>query len=749
MPSPFKIIGPNSHSLRNDYKLTHSLHTSALRYRHLLESKITPPIPRICDVRAFFPSSSPWLEETSSKLPKRHRGPGAVFELRRIPPVPRKEREVLVEMFFPEQLRRKVMEDEENEDCLIRIYLGERAAASDLEECDVEDGTSRKKKRVRGKVEKGCLRNFPLYLDQVEGFLSAAGLEGMTMQSLARSMALGLALCHWGAGNDAMDAEFVLGGSLGSDGPASDTETGNDPALGGIGEEDSTTEKRFGSPSLKGLEMWLLDFDKASSFQTYLGQESEGQTVRTPEHIREKLIPAVVGNDPYYPRPGRKGDEALWAVFKRAYLRGSRAILEERCKKGIKSSALREEVDGVMELPGIFIKEWETLAEEDDGKGEMGEDIVLGSSSGFAGIAILNPERVIVIEKSLRKRAKHLEISRASALNTSRCIVANIKHPLPACSCLMRNVTQDTNDCNCFHDSPCRTSARLRSAQKKATMDLSLGLEGTHVLVTGGAGHIGSVVISAFIAAGARVSSFDVAHPPNAPVQPGLVNPFEFHADITSEESLDTAWDRAVEKNGVIQCCVALAALDLSVLDHHESITTMSVEQFRRTLDVNVTGTFLVAREWLRGLQGVKHASARQTPKLRNLSLIIVGSESGTFGERTNPDYATSKSAVQGGLLKSLMADAPRVWPGARVNAIAPGPVDTLRFQKECQENPAQLYMDAQATVALGEPVAMDVVARSIVYLASERWSGNVHGQVLSVDSGKQGKVMWSTDECS
>ena len=48
---------------------------------------------------------------------------------------------------------------------------------------------------------------------------------------------------------------------------------------------------------------------------------------------------------------------------------------------------------------------------------------------------------------------------------------------------------------------------------------------------------------------------------------------------------------------------------------------------------------------------------------------------------------------------------------------------------------------------ALGKPVAIESVARSVVYLASEAWSGSVHGQVLSVDSGTFGKLMWSEEE--
>ena len=44
---------------------------------------------------------------------------------------------------------------------------------------------------------------------------------------------------------------------------------------------------------------------------------------------------------------------------------------------------------------------------------------------------------------------------------------------------------------------------------------------------------------------------------------------------------------------------------------------------------------------------------------------------------------------------------------------------------------------------ALREPVPTTDVAKAILFLASESWSGHITGQVLDVDSGKQGKVMW------
>lgn len=194
--------------------------------------------------------------------------------------------------------------------------------------------------------------------------------------------------------------------------------------------------------------------------------------------------------------------------------------------------------------------------------------------------------------------------------------------------------------------------------------DLSLGLDGTHVVVTGGAGLIGSVVVKAFIAAGSSVSSLDIRYQRVTRVSEQLL---EIEADISSTESMEKAWADAEHDFGPVICCVALASLDLSVLKHHDSAADMSLEQFKRTMDINVGGTFLAAKLWLQGLREQRATWGRAIEdRKKNVGLIMVGSESGWFGERSNADYAASKSAVQVGLLQSLKSDVPRVWPGAR-----------------------------------------------------------------------------------
>lgn len=107
--------------------------------------------------------------------------------------------------------------------------------------------------------------------------------------------------------------------------------------------------------------------------------------------------------------------------------------------------------------------------------------------------------------------------------------------------------------------------------------DLSLGLEGTHVLITGGCGLIGRVVVEAFLTAGANVSVLDL---PEAIAQRQYYgarhNSILFvPVDITQAESVNAAFLKAEDGFGAVECCVALASMDLSSLQQTESICDM------------------------------------------------------------------------------------------------------------------------------------------------------------------------------
>lgn len=266
----------------------------------------------------------------------------------------------------------------------------------------------------------------------------------------------------------------------------------------------------------------------------------------------------------------------------------------------------------------------------------------------------------------------------------------------------------------------------------EAVFDVGMGLEKSHVLVTGACGAIGSVLTTAFLAAGACVSAFDIK-PQDTFRHERL---YTQQVDITDEAAVERSMVAAREKYGVITTCVMAAGVDLSFC-LHRSLVDMPLGEWQRILNVNVNGTFLTCRAWLRGIKEFSN------PQTRNISAIIFGSEAGTFGVPDCAAYAASKSAIQYGFVKSLARDAVGIHPRCRVNAVAPGPVATKQFSKECEEDPNGLWREAQATVALHQPVPIEAVARACLFLASENFSGNITGQVLPVDSGKSGALMW------
>lgn len=267
------------------------------------------------------------------------------------------------------------------------------------------------------------------------------------------------------------------------------------------------------------------------------------------------------------------------------------------------------------------------------------------------------------------------------------------------------------------HQPLCARGAATVAIMNPLSLDLDLGLKGRSVLVTGGAGLIGSVVVDHFLAAGSKVSSLDIAYSRNEFHEPDPARPQlqRIYCDVSSEDSIQEAFTVATQTHGPVEVCIALASLDLSVLEP-AAFADASLDQLQRVLNVNVAGTWLTARAWFQGLRQAKQdgIALAQHP-----NLIIIGSESGHFGERANVEYSLAKSAVQGGLLMSLRAEAPRVWPGARVNVVAPGPVETDRWYDECKLNPDQRYLEAQATVILTSHVSSRVLCHLAMHTPS------------------------------
>lgn len=254
---------------------------------------------------------------------------------------------------------------------------------------------------------------------------------------------------------------------------------------------------------------------------------------------------------------------------------------------------------------------------------------------------------------------------------------------------------------------------------------MELGLAGKAVLVTGGAGGIGSAVVRAFAAEGARVAVHFNTSGGEAEVLASEVGGVALQADLRDESQADAL---------IPACAARLGAADVVVANagvwpkDHAAVGDMSLERWRSTLDANLTATFLTARAW-----------ARHVATTGSGALVLVSSTAGVFGEAGHADYAAAKSAISGGLLLSLKNEITAVAPRARVNAVAPG--WTVTPMTEGRLDPDDVSR-VTATMALRKVARSEDIAAAVLFLASDVAAGHITGQVLTVAGGMEGRLL-------
>ena len=255
---------------------------------------------------------------------------------------------------------------------------------------------------------------------------------------------------------------------------------------------------------------------------------------------------------------------------------------------------------------------------------------------------------------------------------------------------------------------------------------METGLAGAGVVVTGASGGIGAACARAFAAEGARVLvHFHRGQERARALADELGGAPLAQADLTSETDVDRLFADAREALGTIDVCAAVAgvypAADLPVWE-------LDLGRFERTLRENLVATFLTARAFLREVAGSGQGA-----------LVLVGSTAGRFGEAGHADYAAAKSAIQGGLLLSLKNEAARLGPRVRVNAVAPGWTASPMTRGMLEEDDVRRIT---RTMPLRKIATPEDVAAQVVVLASERLSGHVTGELITVAGGMEGRIL-------
>ena len=255
---------------------------------------------------------------------------------------------------------------------------------------------------------------------------------------------------------------------------------------------------------------------------------------------------------------------------------------------------------------------------------------------------------------------------------------------------------------------------------------METGLQDKGVVVTGGAGGIGSAVVRAFAAEGARVAihyrSSEKAAQDLAEEVGGVI----VKADLTMESDADLLIPSAVEALGRVDVLVANAG---KWPEADEPVWDMSYERWRRTIAANLDSVYLSCRSFLR------HVADTRTG-----NIVIVSSTAGLFGEAGHADYASAKAGLNGGLLNSMKNEIVRIAPHGRVNVVCPGWTVT-EMARAALADPS-VEPKVTRTMALRKLGKPDDVARVIVSLASDEISGHVTGEVITVAGGMEGRVI-------
>jgi 3alpha(or 20beta)-hydroxysteroid dehydrogenase len=228
-------------------------------------------------------------------------------------------------------------------------------------------------------------------------------------------------------------------------------------------------------------------------------------------------------------------------------------------------------------------------------------------------------------------------------------------------------------------------------------------LAGRVALISGAASGMGASHARAFVAEGAQVVLGDIADEPGLKLAAELGDAAVYvHLDVTVAEEWDAAVKTAVEHFGKLNVLVNNAG----ILDGGP-LGAYTEQQWRRILDINLTGAFL-------GLTAARDALVASRPS----SVINVSSAAGLEGVAGMHGYTASKWGLRG-LTKSAALELAE--HGVRVNSLHPGAVMTPMIAGMAAEAGAAEIDRTQST--LQRLAAPEEISPLMVFLASEESS--------------------------
>lgn len=228
-------------------------------------------------------------------------------------------------------------------------------------------------------------------------------------------------------------------------------------------------------------------------------------------------------------------------------------------------------------------------------------------------------------------------------------------------------------------------------------------------IVFGGSRGIGSAIVDQFAQSGAQVVSTYV----NSPGETVSDRVHALQADIVNPDQVDAVFQQAADTFGGQPDCIVMNA---GINVPPAPLADFNADNFRRLVEVNIVGAFNVLAASARHIEDGGNIIALTTSLVRH-AVPGVG------------PYSATKAAVES-LVRSMAKElSPR---GIRVNAVAPGPVDTDLFRSGKDESAVARSAAMSPLNRIGTPAE---IAEVVSFLASDKASW-VHGQIIQPNGG-------------
>ncbi len=249
-------------------------------------------------------------------------------------------------------------------------------------------------------------------------------------------------------------------------------------------------------------------------------------------------------------------------------------------------------------------------------------------------------------------------------------------------------------------------------------------LAGKHALVTGGGTGVGAAIARALAAEGARITLAGRRREPLDARASEIPGATVVQADVTDEAAVRDMFEAARASHGAVDILVANAGAAESV-----ALKNTSLEQWQGMLSVNLTGSFLCAREAMADMLDSD-----------NGRIVFVSSTAGLKGYPYVAAYCAAKHGVVG-LTRAMASELAKT--GITVNAVCPGFAETPLLADSIAkivEKTGRSEADARKSLVASNPqgrfVQPDEVAASIVWLCGAG-AKSVTGQAISISGGE------------